>query len=275
MTVRRGERREDVVYRLFAEVARAKEGAASLLVLDGEPLLEAALEAAVDAGAGVKIRGVLWNVSVIGEPHVQGLKQVLEQRQTPFEVVPPERLVRLGVAHAVPTVLVLVEKRVEEGVSVEGLLRRGARRMLLVDSVEDPMNVGVILRTAEAFDYTVLAAGSTAPLLSRRVARSSTGSALRMPLYRSDLDPPRLIDGWRAGGGLAVTTSAHGRAAVGEVPWRLPHLIVVGNERHGLAAATRAAAGWDVRIPMPGRAHSLNVTVATGILLQAALAATR
>lgn len=274
MTARRVGDPTDALYRRFAEALRTKEGATRLVVLDGEPLLEAALEAAADPGAAVTIRGVLWNGAVFGEPHVQGLQKVLEQRQTPVAVVAPERLARLGVSRAVPSALLLVEKRVEDGVSTEDLLRQGAQRVLLVDSVEDPMNVGVILRTAEAFGSTVLAAGSTAPFLSRRVVRSSTGSALRVPLYRSDQDPSRLIDGWRAGGGLAVATSAHGHAALAEVAWRLPHLIVVGNESHGLAPSTRAAAEWDVRIPMAGRAHSLNVTVATGILLQTALAAT-
>jgi TrmH family RNA methyltransferase len=130
------------------------------------------------------------------------------------------------------------------------------------------MNIGVLLRHAEAFGYTVVACEGTPPLNARQVIRSSTGSGLRKPFYRAVMPVGDLVRDLRALGVLTISTSAHAATSVTDIPWRSPHIILVGNETHGLDPEVRQAAEIDAVIPMvPGGAHSINVAVASSIMM--------
>lgn len=263
---------KDALYGAMAQAARRETG--SRLVLDGTALLEAALQAAADPGSGLVIHGVIWNEAGASAPHVASLSALVAERGGDVAVAGSALLGALRVSPAVPACVFLADKPLARQQTPEEMLRDGVRRLLLLVSVLDPMNVGVILRTAEAFGYEAIAVEDTADPRSRRAIRSSTGSALRMTLRQSHLPASAFVRGWRLGGGQAVATSAHGPVSLGEMSWRLPHLVAVGNETHGLDPDVRQAAEADVRIPMVGKAHSLNVTVATGIVIAAGLAAT-
>jgi tRNA G18 (ribose-2'-O)-methylase SpoU len=255
----------DPLYEQFIQAAR-KEGG-SHLVVDGPALLEAALQAVSDPRASLHVRGVLWNARALDGPHVQALSALATQHGAEVAMTSAGMLGALRIGPSVPQCLGLLDKAVLTGQRPALLLQQGIDRVLLLVSVIDPMNVGVILRTAEALGYEVVAAEDTASLLSRRVIRSSTGSALRMVLRQSDLLATDFVQQWRQQGGQAVTTSAHGSLPLHRMEWRLPHLVCVGNETHGLAAEVRRLGDADIRIPMVGPAHSLNVTVATGIVI--------
>lgn len=145
----------------------------------------------------------------------------------------------------------------------------GRRLVLLLDGLQDPANVGAILRAAEAFDAGgVLLTPGTASPFAPKAFRASAGSALRVPVVRNLLSTEAVEWARRTGATLAGA-DAHG----GEDPATLrgvsPLLLVIGSEGHGLSAPVVAALDRRIRIPLAPRVESLNAAVAAGILLYA------
>jgi TrmH family RNA methyltransferase len=135
--------------------------------------------------------------------------------------------------------------------------------LVLVD-VNDPGNVGTLIRTAEAAGCTgVVVAGETVDVLSPKVVRASAGSILRVPL--AEMDAEWLITALHGAGYRAYGTAMSGDdysevPAEGGVAWLL------GSEAHGLRSELAAAVDGTVSIPMAGTVESLNVATAGAVL---------
>jgi TrmH family RNA methyltransferase len=138
-------------------------------------------------------------------------------------------------------------------------------RLLVLDGIQDPGNVGTLLRSAAALGavHTVMLPGSVDPW-NAKVVRSATGHQFRHPPVLASLEELRAF---LAAQRCALWGAAADGAAVGSVlpPARLA--LAVGNEGQGLSPELRAACDASVAIPMAADAESLNVAVAAGILL--------
>jgi TrmH family RNA methyltransferase len=148
-----------------------------------------------------------------------------------------------------------------------GRLRLGKRPLVVVaDAVERPGNLGAIVRTACAAGASALVVSDgVADLFHRETVRGSVGTLFQLPLgeTRRDAAVP-----WLQEQGLRLlVTSPHGGRPYWEPDYRGSCAVVVGSERHGGDSRWLAAADDVLRIPMPGPADSLNVAVATGIVL--------
>jgi len=137
--------------------------------------------------------------------------------------------------------------------------------VLVLDAVQDPGNLGTLIRSADAFGATaVVALPGTADFWSPKVIRSATGAAFRRPLINaSDDDTWR----WLAGHDVAICGADMSGVPVHSLQIDGPTALVVGNEGAGLRAATRDKLTQLVSIPMRGETESLNVAVAASILL--------
>ncbi|MBV9864937.1 MAG: RNA methyltransferase [Abitibacteriaceae bacterium] len=145
--------------------------------------------------------------------------------------------------------------------------------LLVGERIQDPRNVGVLIRTAEAAGCTALIlSGDSAEPFSRAAVRSTTGSILRLPLLIS-VNLPELLQQLRQQGARVIATSAKAPHLVYDVPLAgTPLVLVVGNETEGISEEAKAAASNFVSLPMaPNGASSLNVTVAAGVLLYEAV----
>ena len=140
-------------------------------------------------------------------------------------------------------------------------------RTVVGERIQDPRNVGVIVRTADAAGLrsAVFSADSADPF-SRAAVRSTTGSIFRVPLTLT-ADLPGALSALRAAGVRVIGTSAAARTPCWQVDLSPPCAIVLGNETVGLSAEAAGVCDTMVTIPMSGGAHSFNVTVAAGILL--------
>jgi len=139
--------------------------------------------------------------------------------------------------------------------------------MLVAESLQDPRNLGMLIRTADAAQVRALVLASPiADPYSRACVRSTTGSIAFVPLVtcgRSKDAISRLREyGWRL-----VGSSAHAERILWQENLKPPFALWVGNEEHGLLPETRSAMDTLIRIPMGGGAQSLNVAVAAGIIL--------
>lgn len=137
-------------------------------------------------------------------------------------------------------------------------------RLLVLDAVQDPGNVGTIVRTAAALGATAtIALPGTVDLWNPKVIRSSMGAQFVHPALHASLDEVlqllarEKIELWAAeADGIALPANAPSRLAV-----------AVGNEGGGLSDQIRAASRLTVSLPIDRRIESLNVAVAAGIIL--------
>jgi len=140
-------------------------------------------------------------------------------------------------------------------------------RIVALDGVQDPGNVGTIWRTADAAGFQGMLMGDgCADPLSPKVQRSSMGSGFRVPFMMTANLSESLID-LRNRGYSIIASDLNGcdfysRPDAGE-----KFVLIIGNEARGISDAVRNAADMLVKLPMRGGAESLNAAVAAGIMM--------
>ncbi|GKV68936.1 putative tRNA/rRNA methyltransferase YsgA [Sporosarcina sp. NCCP-2716] len=144
----------------------------------------------------------------------------------------------------------------------------GWKRLLLIDAVQDPGNIGTMIRTADAagMDAVILGKGCADPFNPKTV-RSAQGSHFHIPVVRGDLT--EWIGRAKGNGVQVIGTGLDQAKEHYDVQASDAFALLVGNEGAGVAADYLSAADTVVKIPLYGQAESLNVAVATGILLYA------
>ena len=144
-----------------------------------------------------------------------------------------------------------------------------ARRILALERVQDPGNVGTLIRSAAAFgfDAVLLGPGCAAPYAPRTL-RASMGAAVRMPVFETG-DLPAALRALGDRGVTCLAAALQNAAALDTVGRDFAGglCVVIGSEGQGLTEAAVAACGRAVRIPMTDRAESLNAAVAGSVLL--------
>ncbi len=144
--------------------------------------------------------------------------------------------------------------------------------VIVAHQLSDPGNLGSIIRTADAAGATgVVVVEPSVDLYDPQTVRATMGSLFALPVVR--VAGEEALSHWyaqvRAVGLplLVVASSAHGRQVHFDVDYRRPVVLWVGTERHGLPPSLREQADVVVRLPMAGRATSLNVSAATAALV--------
>jgi RNA methyltransferase, TrmH family len=139
--------------------------------------------------------------------------------------------------------------------------------IVVMHRINNPVNVGAILRTAEAAGATgAIATKNTSDPLSPKSLRGAMGSAFRLPIWLGPTYEEALS--WCAEHKIkTICADLDASSAYDDVDWSGPAALILGPESSGLSAAEIANANTAVKIPMQGLAESLNVAVAAGILL--------
>jgi tRNA G18 (ribose-2'-O)-methylase SpoU len=141
-----------------------------------------------------------------------------------------------------------------------------AQRLVIVEAVDNPVNIGSISRNALALGWDGLLLDSTsADPLARRALRVSMGHSLHLAHGRTDQLAIAIGDLTGQGVVVCALTPASDALPLDQVPCATRMAIIVGSERGGLADATMAAATHRVSIPMQEGVDSLNVAAATAI----------
>lgn len=140
------------------------------------------------------------------------------------------------------------------------------KRLVIVEAVDNPVNVGSIARNALALGWDGLLLDTTsADPLTRRALRVSMGHSLHLPHARAN-DLTAVIGSLTAAGVIVCAlTPAPDALPLDEIPYAERMAVIVGSERGGLTPATMNAATHRVRIPMQDDVDSLNVAAATAI----------
>lgn len=139
--------------------------------------------------------------------------------------------------------------------------------LVVLHKINNPSNAGAILRTVEAAGATgVILTQGTTDIFSPRALRGAMGSSLRLPLWTgASID--EAIAFCRAQGIRTICADLEAQRAHTLVDWTLPSALIVGAEATGLERAEIAMADETLKIPMRSPVESLNVAVATGVVL--------
>ncbi|KAA6464976.1 RNA methyltransferase [Acidobacteria bacterium AB60] len=144
--------------------------------------------------------------------------------------------------------------------------RHSAPLIPVLTGLQDPGNLGTILRSAEAFGATgILALPGTVSPWNSKAVRASAGSIFRMPVVAMDADAG--ISALREEGVRILTTTPGAAEPADLVDLAGPIAILIGNEGKGVPANLAAHADQAVTIPCPGPVESLNAAVAASVLL--------
>ena len=165
-----------------------------------------------------------------------------------------------------PQGIVVLAKRPE---SSETRLSAGIEAPLIVvlHQINNPVNVGAILRTAEAAGATgVITTKNTSDPFSPKALRGAMGSAFRLPIW-SGPSFEEVVEWCRERGIVTACADAEATTDYTDLDWSRGIAAFVGPESTGFTAEELMNADLKVKIPMKGLAESLNVSVATGILL--------
>lgn len=212
--------------------------------------------------APVTIDGALVSPTLAATPRGAALRAALDARRVPVQEVTDREFASAASTESPQGVLVIA--RIPRW-SLDTLPASRATRLLVLDGVQDPGNVGTMVRTAAAFDVTAtLALPGTVDLWNAKVVRSAMGALFARPAFPVTWEA---LEGFLRSRDIPLWGADAGGQPLGELspPERLA--IAVGNEGNGLSSAVREAAGRLVAIPISSHVESLNVAVATGILL--------
>ena len=140
-------------------------------------------------------------------------------------------------------------------------------KFLFLEDVQDPGNVGTIIRTADAAGFTgVIVSEKSADIYSLKTLRSMQGSHFHLPIYR--MSSQRLLEeAKKVGIPVLATTLSKDSVDYRELPPIENFVLVMGNEGQGISSLMAESADQLVHISMKGQAESLNVAVAAGILI--------
>lgn len=157
-------------------------------------------------------------------------------------------------------------------VEVEEILERAKQReevpfVLLLDEIEDPHNLGSILRTAECTGvHGVIIPKRRSASLTATVLKTSAGAAEHVPVARvtnlaQTIDKLKEAGVWVAGTDLSASQDVY------KMKFDMPLAIVIGNESKGMGRLIKEKCDFLVKLPMLGQLNSLNASVAAGVLM--------
>ena len=139
--------------------------------------------------------------------------------------------------------------------------------LVVLHQINNPVNVGAILRTAEAAGASgVITTRNTSDPYSPKSLRGAMGSAFRLPIWTGP-DYSEMIAWCRQRGLATVCADVEASVSYTQLDWTKPSALLLGPESTGFTDEELAEANQRVSIPMKGAAESLNVSVAAGILL--------
>jgi TrmH family RNA methyltransferase len=210
----------------------------------------------------LRIVGALVSPQLLTTPRGIGLRDTLQARSIPLQEVTAAEFDSAADTDAPQGILAIANI---PAYSLDALPSATIARFLVLDAVQDPGNVGTMIRTAAALDAAAtIALSGTVDLWNAKVVRSAMGAHFHHPAFHCSWDD---LQAFLTRTGTALW-GADARGTPLErttVPARLA--VAVGNEGAGLSAPVRDAATRLVSLPLATGVESLNVAVAAGILL--------
>jgi len=204
---------------------------------------------------------------------IQQIQQLAKRQGVPVKEIDRQRFLELSSDPNAQGVLAV--GAMKQYVDLDALLlvaeeKKGPPFLLILDEIEDPHNVGALIRTAEcAGVHGVILPKHHAASLNETVAKASAGASLHLPAAKVT-NIASTLEELRSKGVWIVGTDMEGEKAYDEIDYRGAIAIVVGNEGKGIRRLVKEKCDFLVKIPMYGKIGSLNASVAGALVLFAA-----
>jgi TrmH family RNA methyltransferase len=245
--------RQNALVARFRAVARGDEAG---LLLDGPHLVAEALS------ARAPILQVVVTADGLERADVRSLVEQAERRGTAVASVSPAVMAAVSPVRSSSLIVALAER---PPVDSERLFA-GTPLVVIACGVQDPGNLGAIVRVAEAAGGTgVITAGGSADPFGPKALRGSMGSALRLPVLAIGADDA--VSRSRQHGCRVLAAVPHGGRPIFEVDLRKPVAVLIGGEGAGLTLSLISAADERLSIPMQAPVESLNAAVTAALVL--------
>jgi TrmH family RNA methyltransferase len=236
-------------------LAHPAQQAGALAAIEGPNLIAEALR------AGLRVDTVFV---------AQGSEDLLEALALPSQtevLLAPREILESALSTENPQpIAALIEPPAWSWEDVFPTSAKAAPLLLILAGVQDPGNLGTILRSAEAFGaQAVLSLPGTVSAWNPKAVRASAGSLFRLPLL--SVSAEQCFAKLRGAGVTVWTTAVHGAEAAHRIDLAAPVALIIGNEGNGVPEALAALADGAVTIPCPGPVESLNAAVAASVLL--------
>jgi len=249
--------RENSIYKLIKALSQKKVRESNgLFLIEGSKLLEEA------NSRGVKIKYLIINETVENVPKInQGQDcEVLKLSHNLFKEVSDT---------VSPQGIIAVVEQIE--ISLADIILGANPLVVVLNGVQDPGNLGTIIRTSAAAGATaVLLTKGTVDLFNPKVIRSTMGSLFQVPIVNG-LDDEEAVQ-WLSHNSInIIVADLDSEEYYYSVNLKEPFALVIGNENRGPNDIWRKAAYKQIKIPILGSTESLNASVAAGIILYEAV----
>jgi RNA methyltransferase, TrmH family len=247
-------RQHPLIKQLRAAFAHAELTSDGYCAIEGVRMLEEALR------AGLRLRAVVFSDSAR-----ERAARLLPQIGAHTEVISvPEAVFASAVATETPQGVAALVKL--KDFSLDDMLRAEHPLLVVAAGLQDPGNLGTILRSAEAFGAAgLLLAEKTVRPYNAKAVRASAGSVFRLPVTSIELAPA--IARLRERGVRLLATSSHKGTPADQADLRGATAIFIGNEGAGLPKHTLGEMDETIMIPQSERVESLNAGIAASIVL--------
>lgn len=228
-----------------------------LFLIEGTHLLETACE--VDSSIMTVCFTLAWQ-----EQHLRLSEQIVKKAKR-VEIVTPEVLGALATTVHPDGVIATVERNFQD------ITPKTLRLGLILERLQDPGNLGTIIRTAAATEVEqIWLSQDSVDLDNPKVIRASSGEWFRLPMTVS-ANLKEVIQNYQKQGVQIIATLPSATKLYWEIDYTQPTLIILGNEGAGLSESLTQKADHAVKIPLTGQVESLNVAIATAVILYEAL----
>lgn len=216
--------------------------------------------------SGLKIQAVIYSEEIARKERAARLIEHLAQACEKVAIVSEKLLESISYTKTPQGIVVLASRPANDEANFNDK-HPASPLLIILHGINNPVNVGAILRTAEAAGVTgAIATANTSDPFSPKALRGAMGSAFRLPIWMGASFAT--VIAWCVERGVGtVGADAEGPKSFMEIDWRGSRALIVGTESTGLSPDEISAADEAVRIPMEGPVESLNVAVATGIIL--------
>jgi TrmH family RNA methyltransferase len=198
------------------------------------------------------------------EDRLEDVVKAAEQAGIPVRPVSPEVMAHLT-STVTPQGVVAVAEFVD--VPLPHMIEGGDGLLPVLVEVRDPGNAGTILRSADASGAAgVVFTASSVDVYNQKTVRATAGSLFHLPVTR-EVDVEEAVVLLREEGFAILAADANGARSVYDTDLSIPTAVLFGNEAHGLPDSALAFADQTIRVPISGRAESLNLAAAATLVL--------
>jgi len=251
---------ENKNFKLCCQLAQKKyRDKLGLYLIEGPNLLEEAVKSEADIMLVAFNEKMLTTIKIPIESDSYKGAEVIVLSEKLFE--------KLAQTQTSQGVIGVIKKNGENQENIENRILSKSCNVIILDRLQDPGNIGTIIRTAEAAGYKgVVVLKGTADVYSPKVVRAAAGSVFRMPVLFFE-SPAQVLEHLKKHNKKIVTTCFDTENNYYDIDLKKDIGLVIGNEGNGICRELIEGSDIRIRIPMSGTVESLNAAVAAGIVM--------